>query len=261
MQQTKTCTAAHGAPSSCLCSKCHQPWTRPVSLRASAPDVSSFGVDRSTDQMGPLLLQIEDSSNFISRKLLPICDSSGVPKEKVAVRLCLAGASLPCRSLWLFVTPAGKARQGVVILAAWQLYVSVFLHPSTRALPQGPARMCCDPLGLTSRQSIAPWCRLSWLATNMFAALLLVRVVLHEHTAGYPPFSAVEWMVLQAFLIGADSSGSSGIGKAICQRAEDVNADVVVASRHSKEVLAEGIMGSTSVYLARRCTKPLVLLP
>ena len=68
-------------------------------------------------------------------------------------------------------------------------------------------------------------------------------------------------MVLQAFLIGADSSGSSGIGKAICQRAEDVNADVVVASRHSKEVLAEGIMGSTSVYLARRCTKPLVLLP
>ncbi len=70
-----------------------------------------------------------------------------------------------------------------------------------------------------------------------------------------------EWMVLQAFLIGADSSGSSAIGKAICQRAEDVNADVVIASRHSKEVLAEGIMGSTSVYLARRCTKPLVLLP
>ena len=53
-------------------------------------------------------------------------------------------------------TPAGKARQGPVVVAAWQLYVSVFLHPSTRALPQAPAHLCCNPLGLSSWQCIAP---------------------------------------------------------------------------------------------------------
>ncbi len=97
----------------------------------SAPGMPSFGVDCTTDQIGTLLLQIEDSSNFISKKLLPICDSSGVPKDKVAVSLCAAAASLPRWSPRFVCLPLRKARQGLVILAACQLYVFMFKHPST----------------------------------------------------------------------------------------------------------------------------------
>ena len=119
----------------------------------------SFRAGCSTDQMGPLLLQIEDSSNFISKKLLPICDSSGVAKDKVAVSCCPAGAFLPCRSLWLACErPASKARQGPVVYAACQLYAAMFMHPLTRAVPQGPSNTCCSlrseapPLANTLRQ-------------------------------------------------------------------------------------------------------------
>ena len=34
------------------------------------------------------------------------------------------------------VTPASKARQGLVVLAACQLYVSIFMHLSTTAVPR-----------------------------------------------------------------------------------------------------------------------------
>ena len=159
-----------------------------------------------------------------------MCSCSSIPQPELCLRGLLRHAAAQSEA-----PPHGNAMRGNAWQCnAWQCVAPMRLLHCGAPLMVGHPHVCCPPSRWGSASSANCW---------------------------LPPISANEWMVLQAFLIGADSSGSSAIGKAICQRAEDVNADVVIASRHSKEVLAEGIMGSTSVYLARRCTKPLVLLP
>ena len=65
--------------------------------------------------------------------------------------------------------------------------------------------------------------------------------------------------MLQMTLIARLQDGSNSLGCLICQHIRDSSADVTLASRHGKSVLAT--LEGTIQYLAEHSTNLLVLLP
>jgi nucleotide-binding universal stress UspA family protein len=57
------------------------------------------------------------------------------------------------------------------------------------------------------------------------------------------------------YMTDADS-----IGDAVCKRAEALNAAMVVLTKHQRGALSEFFLGSTAIFVAKRCTMPVVLI-
>ncbi len=51
-----------------------------------------------------------------------------------------------------------------------------------------------------------------------------------------------------------------GIGLAVCKKAEELQASMLVMAAHNKSRFEEIIMGSTSKYCVAHCKKPVLLL-
>ncbi len=68
-------------------------------------------------------------------------------------------------------------------------------------------------------------------------------------------------MALQVDVIGCEDDSLSAVGNAISRFAESAGADLIIASRHSKSVISQLFMGSTTARLANISTVPLVFLP
>ena len=66
--------------------------------------------------------------------------------------------------------------------------------------------------------------------------------------------------MLQVDVIGCENDSSSAIGDAISRFAESAGADLIVASRHSKNAISQLFLGSTTARLAKSSAVPLTIL-
>ena len=68
-------------------------------------------------------------------------------------------------------------------------------------------------------------------------------------------------VMLQVDIIRCEDDSLSAVGDAISQFAESAGADLIVASKHSKSVILQLFLGSTTARLAKISTVPLAFLP
>lgn len=68
-------------------------------------------------------------------------------------------------------------------------------------------------------------------------------------------------VMLQVDIIRCEDDSLSAVGDAISRFAESAGADLIVASKHSKSVISQLFLGSTTARLAKISTVPLAFLP